>query len=125
MRLVLQCAMCGTHHPVGTEVCSTCRASGITQLRLMFECETCRQLDIKPTCDACAEGLALAEEIEEEQYVLVGGDEPEDIFEFDFKEGEEDATTDEAVYVLDDEDLDGDIVDGEPVSDDKHKAEDS
>lgn len=53
MKLVLQCAMCGTHHPVGTIVCSTCRASGVAQLRLMFECQTCGRLDLKPTCETC------------------------------------------------------------------------
>ena len=41
MKLVLQCAMCGTCHPVGTVVCSACRATGVAQLRLMFECPTC------------------------------------------------------------------------------------
>ncbi len=53
MKLVLQCAMCGTHHPVGTLVCSTCRASGVTQLRLMFECPACGHLGINPVCQAC------------------------------------------------------------------------
>ena len=53
MKLVLQCAMCGTHHPVGTVVCSACRATGVAQLRLMFECQTCGRLDLSPLCECC------------------------------------------------------------------------
>lgn len=74
MKLVLQCAMCGTHHPVGTIVCSTCRASGLAQLRLMFECQTCGRLDLAPMCVTCPppavsldldDGLIEAEVIDE------------------------------------------------------------
>ncbi len=74
MKLVLQCAMCGTHHPVGTIVCSTCRASGLAQLRLMFECQTCGRLDLTPVCATCPppavsldldDGLIEAEVIDE------------------------------------------------------------
>ena len=118
MKLVLQCAMCGTHHPVGTAVCSTCRASGIAQLRLMFECQTCGQLGLNPTCAACSEELAVAEELEEEPYVLVSGDEPEEEeFEFDFEE-EEDKPADDEVFVLDDEDL-SDVAEAESEIKDK------
>lgn len=53
MKLVLQCAMCGTQHPVGAVVCSTCRATGVTQLRLLFECQTCGRLDLSPACGTC------------------------------------------------------------------------
>ena len=53
MTLVVQCAMCGTVHAVGTGVCSACRASGVPQLRLLFECPACGRLDITPDCEAC------------------------------------------------------------------------
>ncbi len=81
MRLVLQCAMCGTHHPVGTAVCSTCLASGVTQLRLMFECQTCGALGLDPACGACAtrefeNDLLLAEEVIEVPYTIDGSEEP-------------------------------------------------
>lgn len=74
MKLVLQCAMCGTSHPVGATVCSTCRASGVTQLRLMFECPTCSGLGITPTCSQCPPivpleldaDLIVAEEVADE-----------------------------------------------------------
>ena len=89
MKLVLQCAMCGTHHPVGTLACSACRASGVTQLRLMFECESCGRLDINPVCATCPrpasaavtdpivldldEGLIIAEEVVEDPFALDPG----------------------------------------------------
>ncbi|MCI0701390.1 MAG: hypothetical protein L0241_09950, partial [Planctomycetia bacterium] len=53
MKLVLQCSMCGTHHPVGTVVCSTCHAEGVNQLRLMFECQQCGRLGLAPQCVSC------------------------------------------------------------------------
>lgn len=53
MKLVLQCAVCGTNHPVGTPACATCRATGVQNLRLMFECPSCFRLGLNPTCDAC------------------------------------------------------------------------
>lgn len=84
MKLVLQCAMCGTNHPVGTIVCSTCRASGVAQLRLMFECQSCGRLDIHPVCATCPQpgvpltdpaleldnDLIVAEEIPDEPVVV-------------------------------------------------------
>ena len=86
MRLVLQCAMCGTHHPVGTAVCSTCRATGVTQLRLMFECPTCGRLGLNPACATCPpavavvpldldEELVVAEELPDDQLTLGDADE--------------------------------------------------
>ena len=86
-RLVLQCAMCGTHHPVGTSVCATCRASGVTQLRLMFECPTCGQLGLSPVCATCPppleldDDLILADEVMEEPLTL-----DTDLAEFDDEE---------------------------------------
>jgi hypothetical protein len=68
VKLVLQCAMCGTGHPVGTIVCSACRATGVAQLRLMFECQTCGRLDLNPTCAFCprpADGTEPAFEVDE------------------------------------------------------------
>lgn len=53
MRLVLQCAVCGTVHPVGASVCGTCAATGLQNLRLMFECLACFRLGIAPACEAC------------------------------------------------------------------------
>jgi len=116
VKLVLQCAMCGTHHPVGTTVCSTCRASGVTQLRLMFECQSCGRLDLNPVCANCprnppppavypahvlepVEDLIVAEEVVEEPFTLEEGDEVDfavEDFELDFDEDEdEDAILDE------------------------------
>jgi hypothetical protein len=57
--------MCGTHHAVGTLACSTCRASGVTQLRLMFECESCGRLDLSPVCAACPPPAQAAEPVYE------------------------------------------------------------
>src|SRR5262245_3316578 len=45
--------MCGTLHPVGMLVCSTCRAEGVAQLRLMFECQRCGALGLAPQCGTC------------------------------------------------------------------------
>lgn len=53
MKLVLQCAVCGTNQAVGTAVCLACRATGVQNLRLMFECPTCFRLGIVPACDQC------------------------------------------------------------------------
>ncbi len=82
MRLVLQCAMCGTHQPIGTPACSVCRATGVGPLRLMFECPTCGRLDISPVCETCPplpfadaldfdDGLIVAEEVIEADEPLV------------------------------------------------------
>ena len=59
VRLVLQCAMCGTHHPVGTPSCSICGAAGVTQMRLMLQCPTCGTLGLNPACTACPAGVPL------------------------------------------------------------------
>jgi hypothetical protein len=53
VNLVLQCAACGTHQPVGTSICVTCKATGLQNLRLMFECPRCFGLGIAPECAAC------------------------------------------------------------------------
>jgi hypothetical protein len=79
--------MCGTLHPVGTPVCTTCRASGVAQLRLMFECPTCGNLGLNPSCESCLpvasefpysvvddEELIVAEEIEDGEDSDVGFD---------------------------------------------------
>lgn len=78
MKLVLQCAMCGTHHPVGTAVCCACRATGVAQLRLMFECPTCQHLGLNPFCEACLpvalldeDEMALANEVTESELIDV------------------------------------------------------
>ncbi|MBM3979301.1 MAG: hypothetical protein FJ304_03270 [Planctomycetes bacterium] len=85
MRLVLQCAMCGTHHAVGTATCSTCNASGVSQLRLMFECEACGALGLSPACAPCADrDLLLAEEVP--PFVVV--DDADEEFELTFDEDE-------------------------------------
>jgi hypothetical protein len=62
MRLVLQCSVCGTIHTVGTAICGTCRASGIQNLRLLFECQRCFRLGLDPACDVCSHLLSLDEE---------------------------------------------------------------
>lgn len=118
MKLVLQCANCGIHHPVGTPVCTACRASGVAQMRLMFECPRCGQLGLNLTCATCPplpaavfeppnllalEGeLMMAEEIEEdphhevfEDFELVDEEEDEVVevdFEDDIAEEDEDGT---------------------------------
>lgn len=77
MKLVLQCAMCGTLHPVGVPACSACRAAGVPQLRLMFECQSCGLLDLNPVCGTCPptatervyeldDDLIVAEEVPDE-----------------------------------------------------------
>ena len=76
MKLVLQCAMCGTHHPVGAPACATCRASGVPQMRLMFECPACAGLGLDPTCAACPavmpldldDDLIVAEEVPDAEF---------------------------------------------------------
>ena len=64
MNLILQCAVCGTSHPVGSSICSTCRATGLTDLRLLFECPKCFRLGLLPACSSCspAPDPAAAEE---------------------------------------------------------------
>jgi hypothetical protein len=59
MRLVLQCTLCGTVQPVGSAICGTCRASGVENLRLMFECQHCFRLGLNPSCDLCSHFLSL------------------------------------------------------------------
>lgn len=59
MRLVLQCTLCGTVQPVGAAVCSACRADGVENLRLMFECQHCFRLGLNPACDLCSSFLSL------------------------------------------------------------------
>ena len=59
MRLVLQCIVCGTIHTVGTAICGTCRASGIQNLRLLFECQNCFRLGLDASCDSCSRLLSL------------------------------------------------------------------
>jgi hypothetical protein len=123
VRLVLQCAMCGTHHPVGTPVCTTCRASGVAQMRLMFECPTCGHLGINPVCEACPfiepldldDDLIIAEEIIDEPIALDPAAEEEDFdLDLDF---DEDDTEDEVVIMdLSEESLDDDE-EGEDDSD--------
>src|SRR5262245_19130756 len=96
--------MCGTHHPVGTAVCSTCRASGVTQLRLMFECPTCGHLGLNPQCEMCPatgelpysvvedEELIVAEEIDEDPYMVETSDEEtEDDLDLDIDLEDEEA----------------------------------
>jgi hypothetical protein len=61
MRLVIQCSVCGTIHTVGTAVCGTCRASGIRDLRLLFECQICFRLGLGPSCDVCSPVIPSAE----------------------------------------------------------------
>jgi hypothetical protein len=112
VKLVLQCATCGIHHPVGTPVCSTCRASGVTQLRLMFECQTCRNLGITLVCAVCAapndttatqipeEDLIIAEEVTDEPFELV----EEDDFSLDYVEDEDEADESVIVDLSDEED---------------------
>lgn len=127
MKLVLQCAMCGTHHPVGTPVCSTCRASGVTQLRLMFECPSCGRLDLNPVCETCPrpaqsiyeldDELIVAEEVADDPFALeldaldpvgelpleLDTEVEEDIFVVDLSEGEEDDSD------FEDSDLDSEL----------------
>jgi hypothetical protein len=83
VKLVLQCAMCGTHHPVGTPVCSTCRASGVTQLRLMFECESCGRLGLNPFCETCPPPAQLSEPIYELEDLIVAEEIVDDPFALD------------------------------------------
>jgi len=53
VKLVLQCAVCGTNHAVGTTECATCRATGLANLRLLFECPGCFAVGLTPRCEAC------------------------------------------------------------------------
>jgi hypothetical protein len=126
VKLVLQCAMCGTHHAVGTPVCSTCRASGVAQLRLMFECQSCGRLDLNPVCPTCPrpaqavepvyeldDDLIVAEEVADDPFALeldaidAIGELALDIDE----EGEAD------IFVVDESDDDSDFEDSELDSD--------
>jgi hypothetical protein len=120
VRLVLQCGMCGTHHPVGTAVCSTCRASGVPQLRLMLECPTCGHLGITPSCERCppvvpleldAE-LIVAEEVVDELLPL----DPIESDEFDSSEFTIDLNLDdmdeedESAVIFEDDEEDGAVI---------------
>ena len=107
--MVLQCAMCGTHNPVGSPSCSTCRASGVPQLRLMFECSACDALGLNPSCTACPVGVPLdldddlivAEEVHDEP-VLIDPAGIEDFEEVDLRLGLE--PIEELALELEDED---------------------
>jgi recombinational DNA repair protein RecR len=118
--------MCGTHHPVGTRTCSTCRASGVTQLRLMFECPSCGRLDLAPVCEVCPaasasdEDLILAEEVTDEPLSLGDTDGVRLPYEVVEDEADEMAVvdlTEDEYEVVPDEDL-GDWGDSELDEDD-------
>ena len=64
MRLILQCAVCGTVNAIGLRECGTCRATGLEHLRLLFECPRCIRLDLCPTCEPCSRLLSLDEPYE-------------------------------------------------------------
>jgi hypothetical protein len=64
VRLVLQCSVCGTVNPVGLAECGTCLATGLENLRLLFECPRCFRLDLRPSCEACSKLLSLDEPYE-------------------------------------------------------------
>jgi hypothetical protein len=89
VKLVLQCAMCGTNHPVGTLVCSTCRARGVAQLRLMFECQLCGRLDIHPVCQTCPQpGVPLTDPaLELDNDLIVAEEVPDEPVVVDSSEG--------------------------------------
>lgn len=59
MRLILQCAACGTVNAVGLTACGTCRATGLENLRLLFECLQCFKVGLTPTCASCSRLLSL------------------------------------------------------------------
>ena len=59
MRLILQCAACGTVGSVGATTCGTCHATGYENLRLLFECPHCFRLGLVPKCEDCAKLLSL------------------------------------------------------------------
>jgi hypothetical protein len=67
MRLVIQCSVCGTILAVGTDVCGTCRASGIQNLRLLFECMKCFRLGLSPICEICSQPPSLDPETGKEE----------------------------------------------------------
>lgn len=121
MKLVLQCSMCGTHHPVGTPSCTTCRATGVTQLRLMFECQTCGNLGINPVCEACPfiepleldDDLIIAEEVTDDSISLDPRAEEDDLEEIDFEldldiDGEDEEAGEAVVVDLSEDRLDED-----------------
>lgn len=107
MKLILQCAVCGTSHHVGTDVCATCRATGLENLRLLFECGKCYRTGLKPECERCEPPLSceVVEDADESLPVVeVMPDEPEDDAGFTF-EPEERPLDDGWDFELD---LDGD-----------------
>ena len=59
MRLILQCAVCGTINTVGLTTCGTCRATGLECLRLLFECLHCFRVGLTPSCEICAKLIPL------------------------------------------------------------------
>jgi hypothetical protein len=59
VRLILQCAVCGTVNPVGLTACGACRATGLENLRLLFECLHCFRVGLMPKCEACSRLLPL------------------------------------------------------------------
>jgi hypothetical protein len=99
----LQCAICGTVNAVGAPACSTCRATGVPQLRLMFECLRCHAIGLAPACAACPapgeEDLVFAEEVAEEPRSLDLDASFDAKMEFDTEDEDEDFDLD-----LDDED---------------------
>jgi hypothetical protein len=113
--------MCGTQHPVGTAVCTTCRASGVAHLRLMLECPTCRHLDITPRCERCRavaplklDDLIMAEEISDAPTAPVG---TEFDVTLDFGRAP-DEETDVALFDDEDEAAIIDLIDVDPDEDD-------
>jgi hypothetical protein len=118
--------MCGTHHPVGTPVCATCLASGVPQLRLMFECPSCAGLGLNPWCLECpaGDGLIIAEEVGDEEssaQAPLPHDE-EFVIEFDEDEGgeyeDEPDDEDSEDHDLDDDEADDSELDDEETDDD-------
>jgi rubredoxin len=121
VKLVLQCAVCGTVHAVGATVCGTCHATGVRNLRLMFECPRCFGLGITPACAACPPVLPLEPYEVVPDHEVQGGevlvpeflDEPGDAatalpvadepdeFDFDFGIDEDEAGAAEAELRLD------------------------
>jgi hypothetical protein len=59
VRLILQCALCGTANAVGSTECGTCRAAGFENLRLLFECQHCFRVGLVPSCEECSKLLPL------------------------------------------------------------------
>ena len=54
MRLILQCAACGTINSVGLTECGTCRATGFENLILLLECLHCFRVGCTQKFDKCS-----------------------------------------------------------------------